>query len=124
MGRLQRKKNANHKRKIETADRVTQQAKKDAGDKKTVSVAGFPKDMKKKQTLAVNKQRNNYLDKATLFLREVKIELKKVIWPSRKQAIGSTVVVIMLVVVISLFLGMVDWGLSSLVSIFINPGSS
>lgn len=123
MGRLQRKKNANHKRKIETSDRVLQQAKKDAGSKKTLSVAGFPKDIKK-QTLAVAKQRNNYLDKATLFLREVKIELKKVIWPSRKQAIGSTVVVIMLVVIISLFLGMVDWGLSSLVSIFINPGSS
>lgn len=124
MGRLQRKKNANHKRKIETADPVTQQAKKDAGNKKTVSVAAFSKDIKKKQTLAVTKQRNNYLDKATLFLREVKIELKKVIWPSRKQTIGSTVVVIMLVVVISLFLGMVDWGLSSLVGIFINPGSS
>jgi preprotein translocase subunit SecE len=55
-----------------------------------------------------------YLDKSMQFLREVKIELKKVTWPSRKQTIGSTVVVIMLVIIISTFLGVVDVGLSSL----------
>jgi len=51
------------------------------------------------------------------FLREVKIELKKVTWPSRKQAVGSTVVVIILVIIISLFLSVVDIGLSSLVRV-------
>ena len=49
------------------------------------------------------------------FLREVKIELKKVTWPTRAQAMGSTAVVIVLVIIISLFLGLVDGGLSSLV---------
>ncbi len=56
-----------------------------------------------------------FFEKAFQFLREVKIELKKVIWPSRKQALGSTLVVIILVMIISLFLGVVDIGLSSLV---------
>ncbi len=46
------------------------------------------------------------------FLREVKIELKKVTWPSRKQTMGSTLVVIILVVIISSFLGLVDMGLT------------
>lgn len=124
MGRLQRKKAATNKRKTEAVDHVTQQVKKDAGGKKAGSVVGFPREIKKKQTVAINKQRDNYLDKALHFLREVKIELKKVVWPSRKQTIGSTLVVIMLVFIISLFLGMVDWGLSSLISLFINPGSS
>ncbi|NNL76455.1 MAG: preprotein translocase subunit SecE [Desulfobacterales bacterium] len=55
--------------------------------------------------------------KSTQFLREVKIELKKVTWPSRKQTIGSTVVVIALVMLISLFLGVVDMGISSLIRI-------
>jgi preprotein translocase subunit SecE len=124
MGRLQRKKAATNKRKTEAVDRVAQQVKKDAGGKKAGSVAGFPREIKKKQTVAINKQKNNYLDKALHFLREVKIELKKVVWPSRKQTIGSTLVVIVLVFIISLFLGMADWGLSSLISLFIKPGSS
>jgi len=58
----------------------------------------------------------NFVEKALQFLREVKVELKKVTWPSRKQALGSTLVVIILVVIISLFLGVVDVGLSSLIS--------
>ncbi|MBU2621407.1 MAG: preprotein translocase subunit SecE [Proteobacteria bacterium] len=60
---------------------------------------------------------NSYLDRVLQFLREVKIELKKVTWPSRKQAVGSTVVVIILVIIISLFLSVVDIGLSSLVRV-------
>ena len=63
-------------------------------------------------TLKIN---NKYIDQALQFLREVKVELKKVAWPSRKQAMGSTIVVIMLVLLVSLFLGIVDIGLSSLI---------
>lgn len=59
----------------------------------------------------------NVLQKSIQFLREVKVELKKVTWPSRKQTIGSTVVVIVLVMIISAFLGLVDMGLSSLVRV-------
>jgi preprotein translocase subunit SecE len=53
--------------------------------------------------------------KTVQFLREVKIELKKVTWPSRKEAMASTVVVIILVMIVSAFLGLVDVGLSSLI---------
>ena len=53
--------------------------------------------------------------KATQFLREVKIELKKVTWPSRKETLASTAVVIILVVIISSFLGLVDMGLFTLI---------
>jgi preprotein translocase subunit SecE len=60
---------------------------------------------------------DNFLQKSAQFLREVKIELKKVTWPTRKQTMGSTVVVIILVAIISLFLGLVDLGLSSLVRV-------
>ena len=55
--------------------------------------------------------------KVMQFLREVKIELKKVTWPTRKQTMGSTIVVIVLVVIISAFLGVVDFGLSSLIRV-------
>ncbi|MFO7839770.1 MAG: preprotein translocase subunit SecE [Desulfosalsimonadaceae bacterium] len=53
------------------------------------------------------------------FLREVKIELSRVTWPSRKQTLGSTAVVLVFVFVVAIFLGLVDLALSSLVRLII-----
>ncbi len=53
------------------------------------------------------------------FFKEVKIEIKKVIFPSKNELIGSTWVVIVTVLVISLFLGIVDLSLSKLVGIIL-----
>ncbi|NOY70696.1 MAG: preprotein translocase subunit SecE [Deltaproteobacteria bacterium] len=53
------------------------------------------------------------------FLREVKVELLKVTWPSKKETVGTTVVVIVFVFVIAVFLGFIDIGLSSLIRIII-----
>jgi preprotein translocase subunit SecE len=63
------------------------------------------------------KGEKNVLEKSVQFLREVKVELKKVTWPSRKQTLGSTAVVIVVVTIISMLLGLMDIGLSSLVKI-------
>ena len=49
------------------------------------------------------------------FFKEVKIELKKVVFPSRDEVMGSTKVVVVLVIIIAIFLGMVDLLLSKLV---------
>ncbi|OGS05664.1 MAG: preprotein translocase subunit SecE [Elusimicrobia bacterium RIFCSPLOWO2_12_FULL_59_9] len=46
------------------------------------------------------------------FFKEVVSELRKVTWLSRQQMLGSTTVVIVLVVVLSLFVGAVDFLLS------------
>lgn len=58
---------------------------------------------------------DNVYTRAVQFLREVRIELKKVTWPTRKQTLGSTAVVIVLVIIISVFLGLVDLSLGNLV---------
>ena len=58
---------------------------------------------------------DNAYTRAVQFLREVKIELKKVTWPTRKQTLGSTAVVIVLVMIIAVFLGLVDLSLGNLV---------
>jgi len=68
----------------------------------------------------VNYPGKQYVDTSIQFLREVRVELRKVTWPSRKQTIGSTIVVIVLVLIISIFLGLVDMGLSSLVNIVLH----
>jgi preprotein translocase subunit SecE len=65
------------------------------------------------------KIKDNFITRSLQFLREVKMELKKVTWPSRKQTIGSTVVVLVLVTIIAFFLGAVDIGLSSLVKVIL-----
>ncbi|MBI3377745.1 MAG: preprotein translocase subunit SecE [Nitrospirae bacterium] len=50
------------------------------------------------------------------FFKEVKIEVKKVVYPSKDELVGSIWVVIIAVVAVSLFLGVIDLGLSKLVS--------
>ena len=49
------------------------------------------------------------------FLEESKVELKKVTWPTRKETTATATAVLVLVVVMSLFLGVVDLGLSRLI---------
>ena len=50
------------------------------------------------------------------FLEECWAELKKVHWPSRKETQAATVVVIIGVIIVALYLGMVDFVLSWLIS--------
>ena len=59
------------------------------------------------------------IKKITDFFREVKIEIKKVVFPSKDELIGSTWVVIIVVLIISIFLGIVDLGLSKIVGLAI-----
>ena len=54
------------------------------------------------------------------FFREVWIELKKVTWPSRKETIASTSVVLVTVILVAFYLGIVDLGLSRLIKIFLD----
>jgi preprotein translocase subunit SecE len=51
----------------------------------------------------------------TDFLTNVRDELKKVTWPSRKDTYASTIVVIVLVVVVGVYLWLVDSVLSALI---------
>jgi len=58
------------------------------------------------------------------FLREVKTELKKVTWPSRKDTLSGTAVVLVAVFIIALFLGVVDSGLSALIKELLKRATS
>ena len=139
MGRLQRKKtSAGKKNKKQSVDSApSSNAGIGAASQKTSLISDSVRGLKKTQTLSLKKSsstarsesgklKENFLgrlfiagplQKPLQFLREVKVELNKVTWPTRKQTIGSTVVVIILVMIISLFLGVVDIGLSSLIGV-------
>ena len=125
MARLQRKKPAAEKKKKPTGTALgtSLQAKNGTVAKRPPMFSGG--DAAKKTSAPAKKAadgtvKKNYLEQALQFLREVKVELKKVTWPSRKQTVGSTVVVIILVMIISFFLGAVDIGLSSLVGVILH----
>ena len=130
MARLQKKKStqAKHKKRVKkTGDSALQTTS--GSNKQAMAVRTMAdKVLNKKITVRASKptvaakatmagQKLNWIQKSIQFLREVKVELKKVTWPSRKQTIGSTIVVLVLVILISLFLGLVDMGLTSFVRV-------
>ncbi len=82
--------------------------------KKVPADSASPVKSGKKPSAAGGKK---YFEEGLQFLREVRIELKKVTWPSRRQTAGSTAVVLVLVIIVSFFLGIVDFALSSLVKV-------
>ena len=59
------------------------------------------------------------IDKIRQFLRESKVELKKVTWPTPKEALASTSVVLAVVIIVSIFLGLVDFGLTKIIRVFL-----
>ena len=62
----------------------------------------------------------NQMTNPIQFLKEVRAELTKVVWPSRKETIRITLSVIALCVATAVFLGLVDYGLTTLFERFIN----
>ncbi len=54
------------------------------------------------------------------FLQQVKAELQKVTWPTRKETYGSTMVVIVLVLMVAVFLWIVDSALSTAIQTLLN----
>ena len=60
------------------------------------------------------------VEKVKQFFREVRVELKKISWPSRKETVASTSVVLIIVLIISFFLGLVDMALSRVIKIILS----
>ncbi len=54
--------------------------------------------------------------KTRAFLSDVRVELKKVNWPSRQDTLNSTGVVLVVVFIISFYLGFIDIILSRMVT--------
>lgn len=58
---------------------------------------------------------SKYIHVAVQFFREARTELKKVKWPTRKELFATTVMVIVLVLIVALFLGIIDFGLIKII---------
>jgi preprotein translocase subunit SecE len=53
------------------------------------------------------------------FFEKSKLELKKTTWPTRKETTATCLAVVVLVVLLSVFLGLVDLGLSKVVEVIL-----
>ena len=55
------------------------------------------------------------------FTREVRSELRKVNWPTRAEVINYSIVVIVTVIILTIFIGLLDWLFSSTVLELFKP---
>ncbi len=56
-------------------------------------------------------------NKAAGFIKDVKLEMTKVAWPSRDELIGSTVIVLVSLAMLSAFIGVCDVVISKAVQV-------
>ncbi len=61
----------------------------------------------------------NVLAKIPVFFREVKIELTKVSWPTRKELFSATWIVIITTAILTIYIGVLDFFLSKAVTMVI-----
>jgi len=59
----------------------------------------------------------NLIQKPVNFLKEVKVELGKVSWSTRQELLDSTMVVIVVTVIMTVFIGIIDVFLSKILSV-------
>ena len=64
------------------------------------------------------------MGKAKAFLKDVRVELTKVTWPTWQELKGQTVVVIVAVMLIAAFIGAVDLVLSNLINVMVRTLTS
>lgn len=51
----------------------------------------------------------------SVFFKEVREELKKVNWAKKDETVGTTGVVVVLVILLAIYIGIVDLGLSKII---------
>jgi len=51
------------------------------------------------------------------YMNDVQAEYKKITWPPQKEAVAGTIGVVVIVIIVTTVLGIIDFGLSRLVSL-------
>ena len=75
-----------------------------------------------KKSVKNEKTKTKKKGRIRLYFRDLKAEIKKVVWPSRKQVINNTGVVLVVMGIMALFLFGVDSGLGAAVEALLKIG--
>ena len=65
--------------------------------------------------MAEQTQKKSIFSRIGKFFTDQKGEMKKVVWPSRKQVINNTIIVLVAVGIFALVTGLFDWGVGILI---------
>jgi preprotein translocase subunit SecE len=89
--------------------------------------AAAPKAAPKKAAKASQEKKSSSepgkVEQAKVFFEESRAELKKVTWPTKKEIRVTTIAVLILVTLMSIFLGVLDLGLVKIVGAITGMGS-
>ena len=72
-------------------------------DKKALEKAKGAKPAQKK---------DGFLKKASRFFKDLKSEMKKVVWPTKKQVLNNTGVALVMMAAVGVVIGVLDWVLA------------
>jgi preprotein translocase subunit SecE len=62
------------------------------------------------------------LDKIKKYVKETIAELRKMTWPTKDELIGSTIVTVVVSVIVAVFIGLVDQGLTFIIKQLFGAG--
>ncbi len=79
---------------------MAEQSTKKAGDKAETSSKAKKKPEKKKDGL---------IAKISRFAKELRSEIKKIVWPTKKQVLNNTCVVGVVMIAVGGFIWIIDW---------------
>ena len=68
---------------------------------------------------AQGEKKIGFFGRIARFFRDSKGELKKVVWPSKKQVVNNTAIVIAFVLIAAVIIGAFDYILSFLIALFL-----
>ena len=80
------------------------------------------KESKTKEKKTSDKSKKKKPNRIVKWFKDLKSEFKKVGWPSRKKVFNNTFVVLVVLVIASVFVGGLDFGLLKLFSFVLNLG--
>jgi len=63
-------------------------------------------------------------NKVVKWLKEARVEFKKVVWPTKKQVINNTGIVLTVMAICAVFIGLIDAGLAELLKIVLSGGNA
>ena len=61
----------------------------------------------------------NFFSRIGKFFRDQKGETKKIVWPSKKQVVNNTIIVIIAIVLFAVIVGVFDWLFGLLIKLLI-----
>ena len=65
-------------------------------------------------------RKGNFFARIARWFREMKSELKKVVWPNKSQMVNNTIIVLVCVLIVGIFIWVFDFGGNQLVNGIIN----